>query len=297
MSQVLRCHREKIASYTTPGTAGTPIRDGLSMPSPRQSVLQMSSESRENKQRIIPETVRSARRVQNDSLSRTPKGRQCFSIASDRQHTDEPDRSFSGVTPYELVQNASVVGVIVGVVSARCGSSAAYRAECTPGAPYSASTSSPESSASTISPGTARLYSRAFLLCVLLEGCPSSTGVGTRRCLGCRQSQCRAPAPPQRNHGAFLDSKWQSEHAASIKPQNVILSEAKDPCNLADASRLHRSFASLRMTTQEPHTRASVASVRAVELRRSAVGQRNKNRSNAPENPEITAPASGPRSE
>src|SRR6476660_4178703 len=49
MSQVLRCHREKIASYTTPGTAGTPIRDGCSAPSPRQSVLQTSSESRENK--------------------------------------------------------------------------------------------------------------------------------------------------------------------------------------------------------------------------------------------------------
>src|SRR5438270_3195315 len=54
------------------------------------------------------------------------------------------------------------------------GLSAAQRAECTPGAPPSASSSNPESSAMTNSPGAYRLYASAFLRALASNVLPSS---------------------------------------------------------------------------------------------------------------------------
>src|SRR5581483_1705536 len=68
--------------------------------------------------------------------------------------------------------------------SAAAGSSAAYRAECTPGAPPSASTSSPESSAMTTLPARYWLYASAFLRALASKVAPSSATWGSEAKFG-----------------------------------------------------------------------------------------------------------------
>ena len=107
---------------------------------------------RKIKQWIVSEPIRPAGSIEKIPSAAPRNVARVFpSRATANTHTNLAVR-FSGGTPRSsrrrraLLASSSVFSV------ARCGWSAAYRAECTPGAPFSASTSRPESSARTILP-------------------------------------------------------------------------------------------------------------------------------------------------
>jgi len=70
---------------------------------------------RKIKQRIIAETICSARTVKNDSFGCPAKSRQRLAVPGGGQHADESSSSLSVCNALQLMQNARIVGVVIGV--------------------------------------------------------------------------------------------------------------------------------------------------------------------------------------
>ena len=70
---------------------------------------------RKIKQRIVAEAVRTARRIENHTFRRAAKGRQCFSIARHRQHSNKSSSPLGGRNAPQLAKYTGVVGLVIGV--------------------------------------------------------------------------------------------------------------------------------------------------------------------------------------
>ena len=148
-------------------------------------------ESHRHKQRVVAKTVFSPRLEPDPAFTGALKelGRANGGLQINRHQRDDALKRRPALFERNVLEQLQQLVVVVGIgrVAGRADSCAAKRAECTPGAPFSASTSSPESSASTKSGDERRVggkltasqrASSAFFVALPAKVSASSTTLG-----------------------------------------------------------------------------------------------------------------------